>query len=146
MIGSTAEGREQLRLAGWKQPHAEIYRLVAVPNDETMALLMQVPQPVYTGVSCCLGTVSFADSFKGSWTPNFHDAELVNNVVKSARQERVLSARNAREVKEKKLTTKERKCFVHFFFPLQGGGACGAGALYEQLQHSAARTQRLYQS
>lgn len=84
MIGSTPEGREQLRLAGWKQPHAEIYRLVAVPNEETLSLLMQVPQPVYTG---------------GSWTPNFVDSELVMSVVKSARQERVLSARNAREVK-----------------------------------------------
>ncbi len=82
MIGSTPEGREQLRLAGWRQPHAEIYRLVAVPNEDMLTLLMQVPQPVYTG---------------GSWTPNFSDAELVMNVVKSARQERVMSARNARE-------------------------------------------------
>jgi hypothetical protein len=81
LIGSTPEGREEMLRSGWTQPHAEVYRLVAVPNEATCRLLMQVPQPVYTG---------------GSWTPNFMDPELISRVVKSAREERVASARSVR--------------------------------------------------
>ena len=82
LIGSTEKGGNILRCAGWSQPVSEVPKLVAVPNDATLDLLMQVPQPVYTG---------------GSWTANFDDPEVIEELKKSAREETVKSARELRE-------------------------------------------------
>jgi hypothetical protein len=82
LIGSTSAGRDLLRSSGWTHPVSEIPKLVAVPNDATLDLLMQVPQPVYTG---------------GSWTANFSDPEAFEELKKSAREQTVKSARNLRE-------------------------------------------------